>query len=528
MLTTAPGGESSVGQHVVATTSKDQGKTWTPPVDIEPSTGPHASWVVPLLTPYDRLYAFYDYNGDNTSFGKGKNFDSQHGWFVFKYSDDGGKTWSDRHRIPMRETAGDRTTIGGKTSQMFWSVSKPRVVKDNVYISFSKHTEHWMNFGDGWVFHSNNVLNEKEPEKIRWELLPEGDYGIRNPEFGSVLEEHILQPLNAENVFVCVYRTGQGMPAISYSKDACKSWMLPERMRYATGVLIHTPRACPMFWKCSNGNYLFWFHNNASETFQNRNPAWICGGVERDGRIFWSQPEILLYADSPSVRMSYPDLVEINNRYWVSETDKEVGRVHEVDTALLEGMWNTVNEQLDSKTTKIVEKGLVLQTSEQNAAFPKEAANLYSSRGLSLDFVIAGNEWKEGDILFDNRDENKTGIVLRAGKTGTIRLTMRDKNDPNGQSETNWTSDSGVLKELKHFTVIIDSAPKIISFVVNGQFCDGKGQRTFGWGRFTKIPTDLSGSGTIKLAPQVQTLRIYNRYLRTNEAVSNHLASPFL
>ncbi|MDR0335570.1 MAG: exo-alpha-sialidase [Planctomycetaceae bacterium] len=525
MLTTAPGGESSVGQHVVVTTSNDQGKTWTPLVDIESGKGPHASWVVPFLTPYQRLYAFYVYNGDETSFGKGKNLDSEHGWYVYRYSDDSGKTWSDRYRVPIRETVCDRTILNGKIAQMFWGVSKPQIADKDVFISFSKLGEHWQGMGEGWIVHSDNILNEKDPAKIHWELLPEGEYGIRHPDFGSVQEEHILQPLNKTDGFACVYRTSQGIPAISYSFDRCKNWSLPERMKYATGQGIHTPRACPMFWKCSNGNYLLWFHNNSSESYQNRNPAWICGGVEREGQIFWSQPEIVIYANSPTARMSYPDLVEIDNQYWIIETDKEVGRIHKIDTSLFEGLWQTVVNQLDANRTKVTEKGLVLQTSERYIKFPKEAANLQWTQGISLDFVVDGNALKEGDILFDNRDEKSTGITLVVEKAGAVRFTMSDKNDSNGKDKTTWLSDPGVVgKGLLPFTVIVDANPKIISFVANGQFCDGKGSRTFGWGRFGTIPTNLSGSETIQLSPSVKTLRIYNRYLRTNEAVNNHLA----
>jgi hypothetical protein len=525
MLTTAPGGESSVGQHIVATTSKNQGKDWTPLVDIESGKGPHASWVVPLLTPSDRLYAFYVYNGDETSFGKGKGLDSEHGWYVYRFSDDAGKTWSERYRVPIRETVCDRTFLSGKIAQMFWGVSKPRIDGKDVFISFSKLGEHFQCLGEGWIVHSDNILSEKDPAKLHWELLPDGEYGIRHPDFGSVQEEHILQPLNKTDGFACVYRTGQGTPAIAYSFDRCKNWSLPERIKYATGQGIHTPRACPMFWKCSNGNYLLWIHNNASESYQNRNPVWICGGVERDGKILWSQPEILLYASAPAARMSYPDLIEIGNQYWVSETDKEVGRVHKIDASLLEGLWQSVVNQLDAKRTKVVEKGLVLQTAERYIKFPKEAADLRLTHGISLDFVVDGNGLKEGDVLFDNRDDKSAGIVLTVEKAGAVRFTMSDKNGTDGKSKATLLSDPGVVsKGILPFTVIVDSDPKIISFVANGQFCDGKGDRTFGWERFGTIPADLSGSEKIQLSPAVKTLRIYNRYLRTNEAVTNHLA----
>lgn len=42
-MTTGKGKEGQAGQHIVSSRSSDQGKTWTPWVDIEPADGPPAS-----------------------------------------------------------------------------------------------------------------------------------------------------------------------------------------------------------------------------------------------------------------------------------------------------------------------------------------------------------------------------------------------------------------------------------------------------------------------------------------------------
>lgn len=526
MLTTAPGGESSKGQHVVVTRSTDHGKTWSPLVDIETGDGPHASWVVPLLTPYGRLYALYVYNGDRASFGKAVSHDALHGWYVYRYSDDGGKTWSDRHRVPLRRTACDQTFIDGKLLQMFWGVSKPLIDGDDVFISFSKLGKYIQEMGEGWVFHSDNILTERDPAKIRWELLPEGEHGIRHPDFGSIQEEHIIVPMDRKDSFYCVYRTAMGFPAFSISRDRCRSWSLPEKISFETGRTVHTPRACPMIWKCRNGKYLFWFHNNSSKRFENRNPAWIAGGIERDGRIFWSQPEILLYHETPKGRMSYPDLIEADGKYWITETDKSVGRVHEIDPSLFQTAWDTVAKRVEGRSTEIARNGLVLETTESNGTFPRKAADLNTSRGLSLDFVLDGSALKKGDAIFDNRDANSTGLSLVVGDDGAVVLTMRDKSSADPKNDAVWTSDPGAVKSKTVFlTTIIDAGPKIISFVVNGQIDDGRGERVFGWGRFDQVPGDVGGSETFRLSPAVKKLRIYNRYLRTNEAVGNHFSA---
>ncbi|MBM3334480.1 hypothetical protein FJY63_07450, partial [Candidatus Sumerlaeota bacterium] len=63
-MTTGKGREGQVGQHIVATISRDQGRTWSDLVDIEPADGPEASWVTPFVAPSGRVYGFYTYNGD--------------------------------------------------------------------------------------------------------------------------------------------------------------------------------------------------------------------------------------------------------------------------------------------------------------------------------------------------------------------------------------------------------------------------------------------------------------------------------
>ena len=82
----------------------------------------------------------------------------------------------------------------------------------------------------------------------------------------------------------------------------------------------------------------------AGSWYEDRNPVWLCGGVEADspeGKIIhWSQPEIVLYDDDSFLRMSYPDLVEENGEYYFTETQKDKARVHKVDSKMLEGLWN--------------------------------------------------------------------------------------------------------------------------------------------------------------------------------------------
>jgi len=518
-LTTGGGHEGQGGQHVVSTISTDQGTTWSPLADIEPATGPEASWVVPLVTPGGRVYAFYSYNGDNVRTLNGKKIRvDMLGWYCYRYSDDGGRTWSKgRHRLPMRVTACDRANQWKGKVQVFWGICKPLAHDGGVTFAFTKLGKYMLDNGEGWLYHSPNILTEPDVAKLRWELLPDGEHGIRAPEFGSVQEEHNLVVLG-DGTLYCVYRTTTGYPCVSRSLDKGHTWSKPVHMTYAPGGRrLKNPRACPKLWKCANGKYLFWFHNHSGRDFRDRNPVWLSGGVGRDGHIHWSQPEILLYDDDPAVRMSYPDLIEQDGRTWVAETQKTVARVHEIDKTLLDGLWG------QGTAKEVAKEGLLLEAADGEEATLPRPLNLAETGGVSLDLWLRLDDLAAGHVLFDSRDADGKGIALTTSDAGTLRIDLSD-----GTTKASWDTDRGVLQAGRphHVVAIVDAGPRIITFVVDGVLCDGGEQRQFGWGRWKGGLGDVSGTGTLKLAPTLKHLRVYGRYLRTSEAVANFHAGP--
>jgi len=100
-----------------------------------------------------------------------------------------------------------------------------------------------------------------------------------------------------------------------------------------------------------------------------------------------------------------------------------------------------------------------------------------------------------------------------------------------GTNESTWESDPGThegtlkIGMWQHVAFIVDGGPKLISVVVDGAFNDGGPVRDYGWGRFTPSLSDVNGEKEAKFAPaifgEIKTLRIYDRYLRTSEAVGN-------
>jgi hypothetical protein len=557
-VTTGAGIEGQPGQTIITLRSRDRGKTWSEPVYVEPPDGPEASYAVMLIVPSGRIYIFYNHNTDNIRdvpaeecewFPDGicLRVDSL-GYYVFKYSDDDGQTWSaERYPIPVREMDIDRRDPFEGKIRYFWNVGKPFIHAGAAYCSLHKvggFGEGFFTRSEGVLLKSINLLTETDPTKITWETLPDGDYGLRMPPGGGPIAEEQSYVVLSDGSFFCVYRTIDGHPACSYSRDGGYTWSKPDWMRFADGRPMKHPRAANFVWKCKNGKYLYWFHNHGGKfirkhlkrrtiSYNDRNPAWLCGGVEVDSHqgkvIVWSQPEILLYDDDPYVRISYPDLIEDSGRYYISETQKNIARVHLIDTKLLEGLWKQgENDCRSQDLLQVFGEGFIpANTPGKMKRLPKflerdETRPDYGVRdlrqGFTFEFIVKFNTLDAGQIVLDNRTRDGRGFVVQTTFYRTLEIMMND-----GRTECHWECDPGIIEkqERYHIVIIVDGGPKIITWVINGRLCDGGEDRQFGWGRFS--PNLISADGGIDLLNDVDLylLAIYNRPLRVSEAIAN-------
>jgi hypothetical protein len=567
IVTTGAAKEGAPGQTVAGLHSKDKGKSWTSPLPLEPIDGPESSYAVLLKVPSGRIYAFYNHNTDNVREvprdpipdkppSMEKRVDSL-GHFVFRYSDDHGVTWSkQRYDIPMRAFDIDRENSTGGKIKFFWNVGKPFVHGDSAYVSIHKvggFGEGFFTRSEGAFLRSDNILMERDPAKVRWITLPVGDVGLRTPINGGPIAEEQSTVVLSDGSLYCVYRTIDGWPAHCVSRDGGKSWSPPDYLTYANGRRIKHPRAANFVWKCANGKYLYWFHNHGGKyiaerpnrrtiAYEDRNPAWLCGGVETDtptGKtIKWSQPEIVLYDDDPMIRMSYPDLIE-DGGYFLTETQKNIARVHPVDSKLIDGLWSQFDEP--SSRESLLSPAGVLFDKRLKDGDVKGVWNMkplpgfiqrdiarpdHGSKDLRRGFTI--ETWirptsPDGIFVLHNRDAWFRGFsLLSFGLSRSFELRFDD-----GRTKWSWESDKYVwkLNEWTHVVAIVDGGPKIVRFVINGRLCDGGDQRQFGWGRFSPNYRGPQGGELEverKFPGEFARVRIFDRALTTSDAVNEY------
>ena len=534
LLTAGHAFEGAPGQTVVSMRSFDDGKTWHDIRQLEPTDGVESSYGV-MLKAGGRIYAFYNHNTDNVRsvpadkggvFPDGicRRVDSL-GYFVFRYTDDGGLTWSEnRYPIPVRAFEIDKNNASNGDIRYFWNVGKPFFIGSTAYVSLHKvggFGEGFFTSSEGVLLACENILTETDAQKLVWQTLPDGEIGIRAPEGAGPIGEEQSYVVLSDDTIYCIFRTVAGHPACSRSFDGGHTFTPSRFLRYGNERVVKHPRAANFVWKCSNGRFLYWYHNHGGCGYDDRNPVWLCAGVEIDtpeGKdIAWSQGEIALYhPDYLCVRMSYPDLIEKDGEYYITETQKSIARLHRLDKTMLERMWASVAGQLlptvDGGVP--VSAGDVLElkpivTRDQRAP---DHRSMDTGNGFTLAFHV--DALTPGKVLFSTYTTEEKGLETHVNDEKQIEFRMGD-----GRTVCSWASDVGALDEKGgHVVIIVDGGPRTICFVVNGVLCDGGETRQFGFGRYNPYFHSAYSPKGVAIDAAVSNLTYYPRALKTFEA----------
>jgi hypothetical protein len=551
VMTTGTGLEGNKGQHLLSLRSIDQGRSWTQTVALEPPTGPEASYAVLLKTPSGRIYAFYNHNTDQTTEVKKEDggvftrVDSL-GSYVCKYTDDHGRTWSaQRYPLSIRPFALDQNNVYGGKIRFFWNVGRPFVKEGVAFLPHTKVGAFGHGFyaqSEGALLVSDNILTERDPKKIRWITRPDGDVGLRTPAGGGrIAEEQSVVPLS-DGTLYCVYRSVDGWPVSAYSHDDGRTWTAPQyKTDEPSDRRFKHPRAANFVWKCANGRYLYWFHFHGGcekarqdwSPYNDRNPAWLSAGHEIDTsegkRLAWSQPEIVLYDDDPSIRISYPDLIEENAQLYLTSTQKNVARSHPIAPGLLENLYGQKDRSVVAGDGLLLERSDPLPSTLPLPRLPEficrdlqrdDQPSVDLRTGLTFEFSCILNSLAPGQILLDSRNA-QGGIQILTAENGVLKLSIADN-----RTENAWSSITGTIQPGKkqHFVLILDGGPKLILGIVDGVLQDGGDERQFGWGRFSPHLYHGNGAADLKIDSAVRLLRIYERALLVSEAVGNYRA----
>jgi hypothetical protein len=441
------------------------------------------------------------------------------GKMCYRYSDDNGETWSNRFIIDMPVTAIDLVNQyhDNGIHQVFWSICKPILSSDGqMYFGFTKNGNY--DTHEGAIVNSPNINTETDNTKIIWNFYPKGNLGIKSPTMGNVQEEHNIVELS-NGKFACIFRTQLGYPAITYSSDSCKTWSLPKPMTYENGDTIRNPRACPRVFKCSNGKYVFWFHNN-SFVWGYRNPVWVSGGIEKNGEIAWSQPEVLLFDPTllNSLLLSYPDFIEDNGGYFVTETQKKEARFHKINSTLLDMLWNQdVKAQLIDDYLVADYKNLTGTSTNYSIKV------LAKSRWDGVSVNIRINGFKANDTLVSARSaDGQSFFNVITKDNGTVAINLYTNNtlilsyDCGSRLIHHDSQTENVI------SFMLDNRTRVLSSMANGVLYNGDNIKKQGWVRlppnFSFKPVDLL---SIK-SDAVRELRLFNNGMHTSEMLSEY------
>jgi hypothetical protein len=523
VITVSDEGEGDSSQRIVSMRSTDQGATWSLPDRLESDTTRAASWGLPFLTSYGRVYVFYTFNSQGltevpTDSGPTSRVDTL-GDFVFRFSDDRGHTWSERFIVPVRQFDVDLANDFHGDVRYWWGVGKPTLIDGSVYIGATKVGK----FGDpqlifqmhseGFIVRSSNLDIQRDPLELHWETLPEGTKGIKVPD-GVVSEEHKV--FGEGPSLFCTFRTQAGFVAQGTSMDGGLTWSTDYARYRANERPLKNPRAATFTWNCGGGRYLLWFHNNSHITTGQsfRNPVWIAAGREEGGVVRWSQPEIALYSVEHDRGISYPDLIIDRGRYFLTETNKSIARIHALPEAILLGLW--AQATIGEVPTEAMSLELLATDATPVVSSPFTTAGA----GYSIELWLGKDALQQGRTLWQ---QAQVGVF--GGEGNRLRILL------GGTFE--WVSDPIEFESdeaAAHVVIIVDVPARALLIVANGTLQDGGDGLLQGWGR---MPVDFNdeaphGAPTIASATEgrIGVWRAYDRPIRVSEAISSFLVGP--
>lgn len=261
-------------------------------------------------------------------------------------------------------------------------------------------------------------------------------------------------------------------------------------------------------------------------------------GPDGKNYIAWSQPEIGLYnLNHTQNGPAYPDFLEgLDGAIHVIEAQKLKPRFHTLNASLVRMLW--MQHILDTVPTT----GLVLDVPLSGARTlpwtkPLGALDDAASGSFALAVWVAFPSLhisSPSSSLLDARGTPSVVVVNTSTAAGMsvagLVLSLSPQvaqvrlSDPAGRTMT--VSSDEVCGaavgdgKLHHVVVIADTHSCVVSMVVDGTLCDGGSTTVQGWAYFPDQIGLVPAVAGISVSDGVRRLRLYDRYLRTSEAIA--------
>lgn len=367
-------------QRVVFSVSHDMGKTWTYPKTIvpqRPEAGERSPYGVPFIVPTtNRIYLFF-FDGTDPMVAVN---------LCFVFSDDVGETWSRPRKIALP----DRPINVAQGRFNGWLNHPPRVMPTGeailplslAHMDGTQRIAWQLLAAEGFFLRLDNILTERDADKLVFTLLPEGRRGLRvdpiqhyaNPAINRLLgffgglpedsgwnaQEPTLVAL-PDGRWLAVCRTFLGSPGFSTSSDRGITWSRVEPLRFQhDGPSIRHPMTmCPITTTSDGRAVLLFTNNDGSDRGarhvwdgdgRTRNPQWIVVGRQlhpnspgNAGMVFGT-PMMLVDVDDTGktnlkTGISMPHFFERSGRFFVCyNINKEHLLLDEIPASVLDSI----------------------------------------------------------------------------------------------------------------------------------------------------------------------------------------------
>ena len=543
-----PSEEGGKGESVYTAISKDRGETWGPTKKVFDAGDEQYAYSTMMKGANGRLYILYVQNYQNITTYPNSTVrlprEDMMGGFFYRYSDNGGETWSDEaFQIEIPQTKIDRQNQWNGTVQLMWLVDKGFQIGNDAFVAFTKIGLYAVEPPtSGWLLHSSNLQTETDPSKVKWEVLPSNDDGIRSYNDDDVKkgcglnhvgnsacissESHVIS-LNRSNTneLYVVFRTDGGFLGSSRSLDGGKSFGLPHPSISTQFAATHyaepgsaaeqlvrplknprgpiTPIVLPDYVKGEDSaDVLMLYYNDGHVApasspevgvWTNRNPYWLIPGyIVEDGEgktVEWGEPEIALYVPGAGLIKGrgpgYPDFVIERNDtassgldLWITETQKQFARLHRVPDDFL---YNLLYQRQSNRLP-------LGYTMELNSTNLKPGTNVTMPTSWP-DLPLPDSEmnsnglswtfWISGISKSDNVLIDSKGLRVAIVNGTAMELSLNY-----GNVSYSFATDSQCVigcSRMRHISVgfSVDAGSRVVTVFVDGVLCDGGPQS---WG----------------------------------------------